>query len=107
MSNVYLLRKKLNERALAELNRLTSTSIEIAPEEATYSRKAPVYLEEIPKSVTMIGQRLSDAGLVYNVAQYQRRSTFLEVRYKDKHHYQKVKHLLREVDLSSIMEVVV
>lgn len=107
MSSVYLLRKKLNERALAQLNRLQSTPIEVEPEETTYVRRAPVYMEELPKAVTMIGQRLSEAGLVYNIAQYQRRSTFLEIRYEDKHHYQKVKLLLREVDLSAFMEVAV
>lgn len=102
---VYLLQKKLTERALNRLSEIQTTEIEVDSEDRTLPRRAPVYLESLPQSVTMIGQRLSDAGLVYDLSQYQRKSTFLEIRYKDKHHYQKVNILLKDIDLSVFMEV--
>ena len=105
MNRVYLFHKKLSRRALNRLSEIQPTTIAIGDDEMNVARRAPVYLEEVPKVITMIGQRLDTAGLVYDLSQYQRKSTFLEIRYKDKHHYQKVNILLREVDLSYFMEV--
>ena len=105
MNRVYLLHKKLSRRALNRLSEVKSTTIAIDDDEMNVARRAPVYLKEVPKVVTMIGQRLETAGLVYDLSQYQRKSTFLEIRYKDKYHYQKINIILKEIDLSSFMEV--
>lgn len=105
MNRVYQLHKKLSRRALNRLSEVKPTTIAIDDDEMNVARRAPVYLKEVPKVVTMIGQRLETAGLVYDLSQYQRKSTFLEIRYKDKYHYQKINIILKEIDLSSFMEV--
>ena len=102
-----LLHKRINERALRQLDHAKPTPVRYEAQEAAKVSLAPVYMQEVPRQVSMVAYNLAQASTAFDISQYRRKSTYLEVRYEDKYHYEKVNILLKDVDFSPFMEGIV
>ena len=75
-----LLHKKINERALKQLNTAQPTHLRYEAQEAAKVSLAPVYLQDVPRQVSMVAYKLAQASTAFEISQYRRKSTYLEVR---------------------------
>ena len=107
MTLVRRLRRAIDSRALNQLNKITPTEIGYEAQEQAKVALAPIYMMEVPRVVSMVAYKLSQASTVYDFSQYKRKSTYLEVRYEDKYYYEKVNKLMKDLSLTEMLEEVI
>ena len=107
MTLVRQLQKAIDRRALSTLEKTKPTKIGYEAQEEAVVASAPVYLQEVPRTVAMVAYRLSKTSTAFDFSQYKRKSTYLEVRFEDKYYYQKINLLLKDIDFSEFLGEVV
>lgn len=101
------LQKAINSRALNTLNHIEPTHVMYEAQEEAKVSMAPMYLQEVPRTISMVAYKLANTSEAYDFSQYKRKSTYLEVRFEDKYYYEKVDTLLKDLDLSVFLEEII